>query len=283
QADIARAALRQSLYADETDLVRDIITRTGLDDATRQAVSASAAGLVLAVRRGTRLGLMESFLAEYGLDSEEGLALMSLAEALLRVPDSETVDALIHDKVGGADWASHFGGSPSPLVNFSSWALNLTAEVLGDPEVGPKSALHRAVARLGEPVIRKALGDGVRRRGSEFAFGRTIDAAIGNAKTPAALGYRYSYDVLGEAARPAEDARRYFDAYLNAINALAPHCVNGSVRDNPGTSAKLSALHPRYAVAQRQRVMSELVEVTGKLADAAPTGDMGFSSRAAAK
>ncbi|OAM76646.1 bifunctional proline dehydrogenase/L-glutamate gamma-semialdehyde dehydrogenase PutA [Devosia elaeis] len=277
QADIARAALRQSLYADETDLVRDIIARTGLDDAARQAVSASAAGLVQAVRRGTRLGLMESFLSEYGLDSEEGLALMSLAEALLRVPDSETVDALIHDKVGGADWASHFGGSSSPLVNFSSWALNLTAEVLGDPEVGPKSALHRAVARLGEPVIRKAVGHAMRLMGSQFVFGRTIDEAIGNAKKPEALGYRYSYDMLGEAARTAEDARRYFDAYLNAINALAPHCVNGSVRDNPGISVKLSALHPRYEVAQRQRVMAELVEVTRKLAIAAARANMGFN------
>src|SRR5690606_18750659 len=207
QADIARAALRQSLYADETDLVRDIITRTGLDDATRQAVSASAAGLVLAVRRGTRLGLMESFLAEYGLDSEEGLALMSLAEALLRVPDSETVDALIHDKVGGADWASHFGGSSSPLVHFSSWALDLTADVLGKPEIGPRNALHRAVARLGEPVIRTAVSHAMRLMGGQFVFGRSIKEAVVNARKPEALGYRYSYDMLGEAARTADDAQ----------------------------------------------------------------------------
>jgi RHH-type proline utilization regulon transcriptional repressor/proline dehydrogenase/delta 1-pyrroline-5-carboxylate dehydrogenase len=134
-----RIALRQQLHADEAKLVPALIGATGLSAEDRQAVAAKAVELVEAVRSGTRLGLMESFLAEYGLDSEEGLALMSLAEALLRVPDSETIDALIHDKVGGADWASHFGGSPSPLVNFSSWALNLTAEVLGDPDVGPKS------------------------------------------------------------------------------------------------------------------------------------------------
>ena len=273
----ARATLRQNLYADETVLVGDLIARTRLDEAARQAISTSAAQLVEAVRKGTRLGLMESFLAEYGLDSEEGLALMSLAEALLRVPDSETVDALIHDKVGGADWASHFGGSPSPLVNFSSWALNLTADVLGDPEVGPKSALHRAVARLGEPVIRTAVGHAMRLMGSQFVFGRTIDEAVSNARKPEALGYRYSYDMLGEAARTAEDARRYFDAYLNAIKALAPHCVHGSVRDNPGISVKLSALHPRYEVAQRERVMVELVEATRKLAIAAAGANMGFN------
>jgi RHH-type proline utilization regulon transcriptional repressor/proline dehydrogenase/delta 1-pyrroline-5-carboxylate dehydrogenase len=277
QIAIARTALRQNLYADETALVRDLVARTRLDETARQAISTSAAQLVEAVRKGTRLGLMESFLAEYGLDSEEGLALMSLAEALLRVPDSETVDALIHDKVGGADWASHFGGSPSPLVNFSSWALNLTADVLGDPEVGPKSALHRAVARLGEPVIRTAVGHAMRLMGSQFVFGRSIDEAVSNARKPEALGYRYSYDMLGEAARTAEDARRYFDAYLNAINALAPHCVHGSVRDNPGISVKLSALHPRYEVAQRERVMVELVEATRKLAIAAAAANMGFN------
>ncbi len=272
-----RIALRQQLHADEAKLVPALIGATGLSAEDRLAVAAKAVELVEAVRSGTRLGLMESFLAEYGLDSEEGLALMSLAEALLRVPDSETIDALIHDKVGGADWASHFGGSPSPLVNFSSWALNLTAEVLGDPDVGPKSALHRAVARLGEPVIRTAVGHAMRLMGSQFVFGRSIDEAVANARKPEALGYRYSYDMLGEAARTADDARRYFDAYLHAINALAPHCTRGSVRDNPGISVKLSALHPRYEVAQRDRVMVELVEATRKLALAAAGANMGFN------
>ncbi len=275
-ADI-RHAMRHRLHADETELVRQLVTQTGLDEAARQAISGVAVGLVQAVRSGTRLGLMESFLAEYGLDSEEGLALMSLAEALLRVPDSETIDALIHDKVGGADWSRHFGGSPSPLVNFSSWALNLTADVLGDPEVGPKTALHRAVARLGEPVIRTAVGHAMRLMGGQFVFGRTIDEAIAHAKKPEGRGYRYSYDMLGEAARTADDAKRYFDAYLNAINALGPHCVHGSVRDNPGISVKLSALHPRYEVAQRDRVMVELVEATRKLALVAAKANMGFN------
>jgi RHH-type proline utilization regulon transcriptional repressor/proline dehydrogenase/delta 1-pyrroline-5-carboxylate dehydrogenase len=272
-----RQLLRARLHADETTLVRDLIGQTGLDAVARDQISRRAVDVVQAVRSSTKLGLMESFLAEYGLDSEEGLALMSLAEALLRVPDSETVDALIHDKIGGADWARHFGGSESPLVNFSSWALNLTAEVLGDPEIAPKSALHRAVARLGEPVIRTAVSHAMRLMGSQFVFGRTIDEAVAHAKKPEALGYRYSYDMLGEAARTAEDAQRYFHAYLNAINALAPHCIHGSVRDNPGISVKLSALHPRYEFAQRERVMTELVEVTRQLALVAAKANMGFN------
>ncbi|WP_323013738.1 bifunctional proline dehydrogenase/L-glutamate gamma-semialdehyde dehydrogenase PutA [Devosia sp.] len=276
-APSARRAMHACLYADEGELVHGLIAQAGLDAPARRAISASAAKLVQAVRGGAKPGLMESFLAEYGLDSEEGLALMSLAEALLRVPDSETVDALIHDKVGGADWAGHFGASPSPLVNFSSWALNLTAEVLGDPEIGPKTALRRAIARLGEPVIRTAVGQAMRLMGSQFVFGRTIEEAVDHARKTEALGYRYSYDMLGEAARTGADAARYFDAYLGAIRTLSRHCTKGSVRDNPGISVKLSALHPRYEAAQRERVMTELVAATRKLALAAAEADMGFN------
>ncbi|MHA6729942.1 bifunctional proline dehydrogenase/L-glutamate gamma-semialdehyde dehydrogenase PutA [Devosia sp. A369] len=273
----ARQSLRAHNLADETQLVQALIAATGLSSADRATISAQAETLVTTVRKGNRLGLMESFLAEYGLATDEGVALMSLAEALLRVPDAETVDALIHDKVGGSDWASHFGSSANQLVNFSSWALSLTADVLGDPEVGPKNALHRAIARLGEPVIRTAVAQAMRLLGSQFVFGRNIDEAIVNAKKPEALGYSYSYDMLGEAARTSADAARYFDAYAAAIASLAPHCTAASVRDNPGISVKLSALHPRYEFAQRHRVMAELVELTRKLALAAKAANMGFN------
>ena len=273
----ARQSLRTRTLADETLLVRQLITDTGLSLAARTAISAHAESLVTTVRTGNRLGLMESFLAEYGLATDEGVALMSLAEALLRVPDAETVDALIHDKVGGSNWAGHFGGSPNQLVNFSSWALSLTADVLGDPAIGPRNALHRAIARLGEPVIRTAVAQAMRLLGSQFVFGRTIDEAIQNAKKPESQGYRYSYDMLGEAARTGADAARYFDAYASAIASLAPHCTAKSVRDNPGISVKLSALHPRYEFAQRSRVMAELVEATRKLALAAKAANMGFN------
>src|SRR5690554_1170680 len=273
----ARQSLRERNLADETALVHQLIVDTGLDDAARAAISARAEQLVTTVRQGNRLGLMESFLSEYGLATDEGVALMSLAEALLRVPDADTVDALIHDKVGGSDWTSHFGASSNHLVNFSSLALSLTAEVLGDPAVGPKNALHRAIARLGEPVIRTAVGQAMRLLGSQFVFGRTIDEAIVNARKLESLGYRYSYDMLGEAARTSADAARYFDAYAAAIARLAPHCTSPSVRDNPGISVKLSALHPRYEFAQRHRVMAELVEATRKLALAARAANMGFN------
>jgi RHH-type proline utilization regulon transcriptional repressor/proline dehydrogenase/delta 1-pyrroline-5-carboxylate dehydrogenase len=273
----ARQSLRDRNLVPEAPLVRQLIADTGLDTAARQKISAHAEALVTTVRKGNRLGLMESFLAEYGLATDEGVALMSLAEALLRVPDAETIDALIHDKVGGSNWSSHFGASDNKLVNFSSWALSLTADVLGDPEVGPKNALHRAIARLGEPVIRTAVGQAMRLLGSQFVFGRTIDEAIVNAKKPESIGYRYSYDMLGEAARTGADAVRYFDAYMSAINSLAPHCTAASVRDNPGISVKLSALHPRYEFAQRSRVMTELVEATRQLALAAKAANMGFN------
>ena len=273
----ARHTLRSQNLADESTLVRDLIAATGLDEAARRAISAHAETLVTSVRKGNRLGLMESFLAEYGLATDEGVALMSLAEALLRVPDAETVDALIHDKVGGSDWTGHFGASPNQLVNFSSWALSLTADVLGDPEIGPKNALHRVIARLGEPVIRTAVAQAMRLLGSQFVFGRTIDEAISNARKPEAQGYRYSYDMLGEAARTGDDAARYFDAYTRAIATLAPHCTAQSVRDNPGISVKLSALHPRYEFAQRSRVMAELVESTRQLALDARAANMGFN------
>src|SRR5690606_18524213 len=225
--ETARTALRACNLAGEAALVRDLITRTGLDIEARTAISDHAETLVTTVRSGNKLGLMESFLAEYGLATDEGVALMSLAEALLRVTDAETVDALIHDKVGGADWPSHFGGSSNQLVNFSSWALSLTADVLGDPEIGPKTALHRAIARLGEPVIRTAVGHAMRLMGGQFVFGRTIGEAIANARKPEAQGYRYSYDMLGEAARTAADAQRYFDAYMGAIEALSARCTKG--------------------------------------------------------
>ena len=273
----ARQSLRDRNLAPEAPLVRQLIADTSLDATARQKISAHAEALVTTVRKGNRLGLMESFLAEYGLATDEGVALMSLAEALLRVPDAETIDALIHDKVGGSNWSSHFGASDNKLVNFSSWALSLTADVLGDPEIGPKNALHRAIARLGEPVIRTAVGQAMRLLGSQFVFGRTIDEAIVNAKKPESIGYRYSYDMLGEAARTGADAVRYFDAYMSAINSLAPHCTAASVRDNPGISVKLSALHPRYEFAQRSRVMTELVAATRQLALAAKAANMGFN------
>jgi len=273
----ARQSLRERNLTDETALVRQLIADTRLDEAARAAISTRAEKLVTTVRKGNRLGLMESFLSEYGLATDEGVALMTLAEALLRVPDSETVDELIHDKVGGSNWTGHFGASSNHLVNFSSVALSLTAEVLGDPEVAPRSAFHRAVARLGEPVIRTAVGQAMRLLGSQFVFGRSIEEAVTRARKQESNGYTYSYDMLGEAARTSADAARYFDAYANAIARLAPNAKAAAVRDNPGISVKLSALHPRYEFAQRERVMTELVDLNRQLAISAKHANIGFN------
>ncbi len=275
--DSERARVRDNTAVDETTLVRRLIEETGLDLAARQAISRHAEALVETVRKNARQGLMESFLAEYGLATEEGLALMSLAEALLRVPDSETVDALIQDKVANSDWSAHFGASKSSFVNFSTWALNLTADVLGDHQVGPMSVLHGVVKRLGEPVIRVAVSQAMRMLGSQFVFGRTIDEAVTHARPLEKDGYRFSYDMLGEAARTGEDAERYMEAYAKAIAELAAQCHSAGMHDNPGISVKLSALHPRYEFAKRDRVLKELVERTRVLARAAAAANMTFN------
>lgn len=272
-----RARIRDQAMIAEPALVKELIAATGLEASARVAVSGKAERLVETVRETASPGLMESFLSEYGLATDEGVALMSLAEALLRVPDSETIDALIQDKVTGSQWSEHFGHSRSTFVNFSTWALSLTADVLGGNQVGPETALHGVIRRLGEPVIRVAVAQAMRMLGSQFVFGRTIDEAIGHARGMEKDGYRFSYDMLGEAARTAEDAARYHAAYSNAIAGLATAGGRSLVHENPGISVKLSALHPRYEFAKRARVLSELVERTVSLARAAKAANMTFN------
>ncbi|MCB2158063.1 MAG: bifunctional proline dehydrogenase/L-glutamate gamma-semialdehyde dehydrogenase, partial [Rhodobacteraceae bacterium] len=179
------------------------------------------ADLVGRIRADVRPGLMEVFLAEYGLSTEEGIALMCLAEALLRVPDAETMDALIEDKIAPSDWGKHLGNSASPLVNASTWALMLTGKVLEEKEPGVVGHLRNAVRRLGEPVIRTAVSRAMKEMGKQFVLGETIAGAMDRAAGMEAQGYTYSYDMLGEAAKTAGDARRYATAYARAISAIA--------------------------------------------------------------
>ncbi len=275
--DRARTSIRSDILADEDRLARDLVGRTGLDEISRVRISRHAQELVEAVRNTSDLGLMEGFLAEYGLATDEGLALMSLAEALLRVPDSDTIDALIRDKIGTSEWSAHLGESRSPFVNISTRALSLAANIVGDPDAGERNPLHAAVKRLGEPVIRAATRQAMRMLGSQFVFGRTIDEALAKSSEARERNERYSYDMLGEAARTAKDAGRYTRAYGDAIQRIASHCTAPSVRDKPGISVKLSALHPRYEFAKRGRVMSELVATTRTLALAAAAAGMGFN------
>ena len=249
-----------------------------LDAAARAAITKDATDLVRAVRDAGAVGLMQSFLGEYGLSTKEGVALMCLAEALLRVPDAETIDALISDKIAPADWGRHLGHSSSSLVNASTWALLLTGRVLKDDETDDLAeTLRGTLRRLGEPVIRTAVAGAMREMGRQFVLGRSIEEAAKHARDLERKGYCYSYDMLGEAARTEADARRYHLAYSHAISALAARRGDRDVRTNPGISVKLSALHPRYEVSQRDRVMAELVPRARSLALLAKSGDIGFN------
>ncbi|HMR60865.1 proline dehydrogenase family protein, partial [Amaricoccus sp.] len=272
----ARATIRALTYADETALVRGLIERIRLDAAARQAIVRSAAELVVQVRKRSSPTVMEAFLAEYGLSTDEGVGLMCLAEALLRVPDAETIDELIADKIEPSNWGAHLGHSTSSLVNAATWGLMLTGRVLDDDPSRPAKALRAMVRRLGEPVVRTAVGQAMKLMGRSFVLGETIGAAMDRAAGMEAKGYTYSYDMLGEAARTDADAIRYARAYSAAIAAIAKG-AKGDVRSSPGISVKLSALHPRYEWTHREEVMRVLVPRALELARAAAKAGIGFN------
>ena len=266
-----------SMYKDEAATVAALVQSANLSNADRVRISERAAALVTEIRNSSDPGLMEVFLAEYGLSTDEGIALMCLAEALLRVPDAETMDELIEDKIAPSDWGKHLGHSASSLVNASTWALMLTGRVLDDEQPGLTRHLRSAVKRLGEPVIRSAVARAMREMGRQFVLGEDISKAMKRAEGMQAKGFTYSYDMLGEAARTDADAKGYHLAYSRAISAIAEHCKHDSVAENPGISVKLSALHPRYEVAQEARVMEELVPRVRALALLAKSAGMGFN------
>ncbi|MBP7003237.1 bifunctional proline dehydrogenase/L-glutamate gamma-semialdehyde dehydrogenase PutA [Amaricoccus sp.] len=271
----ARAAIRALTYADEAGLVRELVAGTRLDPAARAEIAAAATRLVEQVRERSSPTVMEAFLAEYGLSTDEGVGLMCLAEALLRVPDAQTIDELIADKIEPSNWGAHLGRSTSSLVNAATWGLMLTGRVLDDSP-GPAALLRSAMRRLGEPVVRNAVGQAMKLMGRQFVLGETIGAAMDRARTLEARGYSYSYDMLGEAARTEADAERYAAAYADAIAAIAARAT-GDVRSSPGISVKLSALHPRYEWSHRASVMAELVPRALALARAAARARIGFN------
>src|SRR6056297_1427611 len=272
-----RRTIEHETYADERAVLDRLIAETALSPKDRARITARGADLVRAIRGQASPGLMEVFLAEYGLSTEEGIALMCLAEALLRVPDAETIDALIEDKIAPSDWGRHMGHSTSPLVNASTWALMLTGKVLKDEQPGPVGHLRGAIKRLGEPVIRTAVGRAMREMGAQFVLGETIDAAMKRGAAMEAKGYGYSYDMLGEAARTEGDAQRYFDAYAKAITAIGGGAKSKAPRDNPGISVKLSALHPRYDELQADTARAALVPRLRSLALQAKNARIGLN------
>ncbi|MFP4362205.1 MAG: bifunctional proline dehydrogenase/L-glutamate gamma-semialdehyde dehydrogenase PutA, partial [Alphaproteobacteria bacterium] len=258
--------------------VEALAAASGLDAAARARVGARAEALVRRVRAVARPSMMEAFLAEYGLSTREGVALMCLAEAMLRVPDAATMDDLICDKIAPHDWGAHLGDSGSILVNASTWALMLTGRVLeAEAEPGVAASLRGAVRRLGEPVIRTAVMQAMRRLGGQFVLAEDIDGALARAARLEARGYRYAYDMLGEAARTEADAARHFANYRRAIARLAERADPARLHDNPGISIKLSALHPRVETAKRASTLPVLVERTATLAAAAAAAGITFN------
>ncbi len=275
--DVLRGAMRANYLPDEGETLQRLIAMSDLSPEIRADISARAAGLVRQVRGAGNVQLMEIFLSEYGLSTQEGVALMCLAEALLRVPDAETVDDLIRDKIAPHDWSAHSGGSSSIFVNASTWALMLTGRVLEEGEGGIERTLRGMVRRLGEPVIRTAVSAAMREMGEQFVLGRTIDEAVKRGRDFTRKGYLYSYDMLGEAARTDADARRYHRAYSEAIAALKSVARSDDIRRNPGISVKLSALHPRYEFGQRETMLPVMRERLLSLALAAREAHMGLN------
>ncbi|MGP1256297.1 MAG: bifunctional proline dehydrogenase/L-glutamate gamma-semialdehyde dehydrogenase PutA [Kiloniellales bacterium] len=280
QSGQLRRALREDTSADEAAVVRRLTAEAKLDAAACDRIAVRARQLVEAVRRSrVRQGGIDAFLHEYELSSKEGVVLMCLAEAMLRVPDAFTVDKLIADKLGTAEWQNHLGKSESLFVNASTWALMLTGRVVRLEErerADLGGFLRRLVHRSGEPVIRTAVREAMRILGRQFVMGRSISEALGRARELEGQGYRYSYDMLGEAARTAADAERYYESYAAAIRAIGQAGAGKAVNDGPGISVKLSALHPRYEFGQRERVLGELVPRLRALAAMAAEQNMGF-------
>jgi len=281
EPDPLRQTVTRRYRADETEVVQSLCETVALSPEARERITESARGLVTEVRkRRIGRGGIDAFLHEYELSSQEGVVLMCLAEALLRIPDDETADRLIRDKLAHADWEGHLGHSRSVFVNASTWALMLTGRFVSLNDFRGErlgTVLWGLANRLGEPVIREAVTQAMRILGRQFVMGRTIREALRRAREHEARGYTHSYDMLGEAARTAPDAERYLQRYHEAITAVGEHADGRGPLESPGISVKLSALHPRFEFAQRRRAMGPLVERLLGLAQRARDVDIGLT------
>jgi len=277
-----RAAITAAYRRPEPEAVPALLTEARLSAAAAAAAEALARRLAQGLRdrrsAAGREGLVQGLLQEYSLSSQEGVALMCLAEALLRIPDRATRDALIRDKISTGQWHEHLGRSPSLFVNAATWALLLTGKLVAThSESGLSSALARLVGKGGEPLIRKSVDRAMRLMGEQFVTGETIAEALANSRAREAEGFRHSYDMLGEAALTADDAARYLLAYEDAIDAIGRASAGRGVHAGPGISIKLSALHPRYSRAQIDRVGAELYPVLKELALRSRRHDIGLN------
>ena len=274
-----RRRIEEAYRADETASVRALLDEARLAPAALAATQAYATRLAEAVRKErSQAGGVDALMLEFSLDSREGVALMCVAEALLRIPDASTRNRLIRDKIGRGDWRAHVGASPSLFVNAAAWGLLVTGRLVDTRNEGAlEQALQSLLRKGGEPLIRKGVDLAMRLLGRQFVTGRTIDEALANAREREAKGYSYSFDMLGEAALTAVDAARYFDAYEAAIHAIGRASAGRGIVAGPGVSVKLSALHPRYSRAQRERVMRELSPRLSTLCRLAKQYDIGLA------
>ncbi len=273
-----RAAITRHDRAPEPECVAALLDAAALPPGIAAQATATATRLIEALRAKGPRGTVESLVREYDLSSQEGVALMCLAEALLRIPDRATRDALIRDKISTGDWRGHLGHSASLFVNAATWGLVVTGRLTGAAdETGLAAALTRLIARGGEPVIRMGVDRAMRMMGEQFVTGQDIAEALGNARRLEARGFRYSYDMLGEAAATAQDAERYYRDYETAIHAIGRASAGRGITGGPGISIKLSALHPRYTRQQRARVMAELLPRVQALALLARRYDIGLN------
>ncbi|MDD0840655.1 trifunctional transcriptional regulator/proline dehydrogenase/L-glutamate gamma-semialdehyde dehydrogenase [Curvibacter sp. HBC61] len=277
-----RAAITAAWRRPEPEALADLLPQARLPQPQAEATQQLAQRLARQLRErksaGGRAGIVQGLLQEYALSSQEGVALMCLAEALLRIPDAATRDALIRDKIAHGQWATHLGKSPSLFVNAATWGLLLTGKLVAThSENGLGAALGRLTAKGGEPLIRKGVDMAMRMMGEQFVTGETIAQALVNARPLEAVGFRYSYDMLGEAALTTRDAQRYLRDYEQAIEAIGRASGGRGIYEGPGISIKLSALHPRYQRAQVSRVMNELYPVLLRLALQARRHDIGLN------
>jgi len=280
EATAPRAAITAAYRRDEVSAVQWLLqqVRPSSTETTAEG-QALAHRLVSNVRqKRTRASGVDALMHEFSLSSEEGVALMCLAEALLRIPDTQTADRLIADKISKGDWKKHLGESPSMFVNAATWGLLITGKLVGtSSESGLGSAMTRLIAKGGEPLIRKGVDLAMRMLGNQFVTGQTIEEALKNSRDNETRGYRYSYDMLGEAALTELDAANYYASYETAIHAIGKASNGRGIRNGPGISVKLSALHARYSRAQRARVLAELLPRVKALLLLAKQYNIGFN------
>ncbi|QKL04140.1 trifunctional transcriptional regulator/proline dehydrogenase/L-glutamate gamma-semialdehyde dehydrogenase [Pseudomonas sp. NY5710] len=260
---VLRSAITAAYRRPEQEVVPMLLEQARLSAPLAEATNKLAAGIAEKLRNqksaGGRAGIVQGLLQEFSLSSQEGVALMCLAEALLRIPDKGTRDALIRDKISTGNWQPHLGNSPSLFVNAATWGLLLTGKLVSTHnESGLTSSLTRIIGKSGEPMIRKGVDMAMRLMGEQFVTGETIAEALANASRFEAKGFRYSYDMLGEAALTEHDAQKYLASYEQAIHSIGKASHGRGIYEGPGISIKLSALHPRYSRAQYERVMEEL-------------------------